>query len=540
MNALLYSGICVLLLWAGYRYYAGAFEKFLGVDAHRKTPAVAKNDGVDYVPARHWLVLFGHHFSSIAGAGPVIGPVIALGLWGWGPATLFIIIGTILIGGIHDMGTLFMSVRQDGKSVADISEEAISRRARLIFSYFVLIALIVVVAVFVYFCAETFVVEPKVVLPSLGLVPVAVLTGWMMYRRKNGLALATILGLGSLLCLIFLGEIFPVILPRGFEMQLWIAVLLGYCFIASVLPVNVLLQPRDYLSSYLLFFGVAAGFAGMITSRPNFTLPVFTGWGSAEGPLWPMLFVTIACGAISGFHSLVSAGTTSKQISGERDLKRIGFGAMVAEAVVSVIAISAIAGSFATMGAFKASLSNGGPVGAFGHGFGNMTRYIFGPYGKFIAIILLNSFILTTLDTTTRIARYILQELFSTLDRFLATILIVLAGGWIAVSGNWRAMWPVFGAANQLIAALTLFVLSSWLLARGKHMRYTFIPASFMLVTTVGALIYQFGLFIKGGKWFLACLDALLLALSANMLIEIALWVRSKIGNNRGKKCPGI
>ncbi len=526
MNAFTFFIICIAVLWTGYRFYGTAFEKFIGVDPSRPTPAHTKYDGVDYVPARHWLVLFGHHFSSIAGAGPVIGPIIAASLWGWGPATLFVLVGTILIGGIHDIGALILSVRYHGNSIADISEEMISRRARLIFSWFVLLSLVVVVAVFVYFCSETFVLEPKIVLPSLGLIPVAILVGLMIYRFRVNLPVSTIVGLSLLVGLIFAGQVMPVKLPAGSEMVIWTVVLLIYCFFASVLPVNILLQPRDYLSSYLLFFGVVAGFIGIVTSRPDLKLPFYVRWETGEGALWPMLFVTVACGAVSGFHSLVAAGTTSKQLANEADAKRIGYGAMVVEALVAIIAIIAVAGSFGDMPSLKAALGKGGPVNVFGEGFGYLTRFIFGRYGAFLAIILLNSFILTTLDTATRIARYILQELFGTLDRYLATALIVLAGGWVALTGEWRKIWPIFGSANQLTAALTLIVLSSWLLSQKKHTRYTFVPAVFMLATTLGALGWQLKKFISDKDWFLVGVDIILVALSLAMILEIFEWMR--------------
>lgn len=529
MNSLLFFIISAVILWFGYRFYGTAFERFIGVDPQAPTPAYKRYDGVDYVPAKHWLVLFGHHFSSIAGAGPVIGPVIAVSLWGWGPAALFVILGTIFIGGIHDLGALSMSIRNDGSSIADISQTAVSRRARLIFSWFVLVALIIIVSVFVYFCSETFIVEPKIVLPSLGLIPVAVIVGILIYKLRVNLALSTVLGLGSLAGLIFLGQAFPVVLPKAHEALIWVSILLAYCFLASTLPVNILLQPRDYLSSYLLFFGVAIGFIGIITSRPDFTTPAFIRWDTAEGALWPMLFVTVACGAISGFHSLVSAGTTSKQIANERDMKRVGYGAMVVEALVAVIAIITVASGFHGLGELKASLAKGGPVSAFGSGFGYITRHVLGRYGGFIAIILLNSFILTTLDTSTRIARYILQELFSTLDRYLATALIVLAGGWVALTGEWRKIWPIFGAANQLIAALTLVVISSWLLSQKKHIKFTFIPAVFMLLTTIGALAWQLGKFMADGDLFLVGVDIILVILALSMMWEIYKWARIRL-----------
>jgi carbon starvation protein len=521
--------ITTIVLWAGYRFYSTTFERFLGVDPARPTPAHTNYDGVDYVPARHWLVLFGHHFSSIAGAGPIIGPVIAVGLWGWGPAALFVLLGTIFIGGIHDMGALQISIRHKANSIAGISEEMISKRARLIFSSFVLLALIVVVAVLVYFCSETFIVEPRIVIPSLGLIPVALIVGILIYNLKTNLVAATIAGLLSLVGLIVLGQYVPVTLPKGYEMLIWTLVLLAYCFLASTLPVNILLQPRDYLSSYLLLFGIAAGFLGVVTSRPDFTIPAFTRWNSPEGALWPMLFVTIACGAISGFHSLVSAGTTSKQISNERDVKKIGYGAMVVEALVAVIAIIAVAGGFGCLEDFKITLTKSGPVSAFGGGFGCLTRFILGRHGSLIAIILLNAFILTTLDTATRIARYILQELFDTLNRYFATTIIILAGGWLALTGEWRKIWPIFGAANQLVAALTLIVISSWFLSQGKHAKFTLIPAVFMLITAVGALGWQMGAFLKESNFFLMVVDLVLVVLAVSMLVEVRKWIWNRL-----------
>lgn len=525
MNGLAFFVICAVILWFGYRIYGTKLDKFLGADPSRPTPAHTRFDGMDYVPAKHSLVLFGHHFSSIAGAGPVIGPVIAVSVWGWGPAALFVILGTIFIGGVHDMASLLMSIRHNGNSIARISQEMVSKRAALIFSWFVLLALIVVVGVFVYFSSQTFIVEPKIVLPSLGLIPVAVIVGIMIYKLRVNLAASTVLGLASLTALIFLGERIPIVMPKGYEMLIWTAILTAYCFLASVLPVNILLQPRDYLSSFLLFFGIVAGFLGIATSRPVFSTPAFLSWNSQEGPLWPMLFVTVACGAISGFHSLVSAGTTSKQISNERDVKRIGYGAMAVEALVSVIAIVAVAGGFGGLAEFRASLAKGGPVGAFGDGFGYLARFVFGKYGAFLAIILLNSFILTTLDTATRIARYILQELFNTLDRFLATGLIVLAGGWLALTGEWKKIWPIFGAANQLVAALALIVISSWLLTQRKSIKFTLAPAVFMLITTIGALGWQLGKFAGDGDWFLVGIDIVLAILAFSMILEVRGWI---------------
>ncbi len=526
MNSLTFLIISSILLWCGYRFYGAAFGKFLGVDASRPTPAHTKYDGVDYVPVKHWMVLFGHHFSAIAGAGPIVGPVIAVTFWGWGPATLFVILGSILVGGVHDFGALFLSVRYGGTSISEISERILSRTARLIFSWFVLLALIVVVAVFVYLCSQTFVIEPKIVLPSLGLIPVALAFGIMVYHMRVNIALATILGLAALVSLVFAGLLLPIVISKGVAMAVWIIVLLAYCAVASVLPVNILLQPRDYLASYMLFFGIIVGFLGVFTAHPSFTAPFYVSWKTQEGYLWPMLFVTVACGAISGFHSLIAAGTSSKQISSERDLKRIGFGAMIVEAVVAVIAIAAVAGGFKDFSSMTETVTKSGPIEAYGKGFGYLTRFILGNYGGFIAIITLNAFILTTLDAATRITRYILQEIFKGIDRYTATIIIVVVSGWVAFSGSWQKIWPIFGSANQLIAALTLIVLSSWCLVQKKHIRFTFIPAVFMLITTLASLFLQLVLYIKEKNLFLLFIDIVLITLAVAMVVDVYVCVR--------------
>lgn len=537
MNALLLLIFGILVFGLGYYFYASKIASLFDINPHRATPAVSKYDGVDYVPAKNWLVLFGHHFSSIAGAGPIIGPVIGCIYWGWLPSLLWVVLGAVLIGGVHDFVSLMISVREGGDSVAEIAGKVVSPKAKLIFSVFVWLALILVIAVFATLCAETFVTEPKVVLPSLGLIPVAILIGFMIYIKKANLTFSTILGLALLAGLLFLGEMFPIALGSH-AFMIWVLVLLVYCFVASVTPVNILLQPRDYLSSYLLFFGIAAGFTGIVTARPALTTPAYVAWDAAEGPLWPILFVTVACGAISGFHSLVAAGTTSKQIASERDANRIGYGGMVVEALVAIVAVIAVAGGFASFAAMKSAVANGGPVNAFGEGFGFLTRFIFGKYGSFIAIILLNSFILTTLDTATRIARYILQELFGTLDRYLATSVIVLAGGWLAMTGEWRKIWPVFGAANQLVAALTLIIISSWLLSRKKRADITMAPAVFMLLTTIGALAWQFGKFVSDHDWVLVWLDMGLMILALAMMSEIYAWWRCRHKRSGPQTCP--
>ena len=519
MSSLIIILIAGVLFFWGYKFYARRLELLWQVDPQRKTPAVSKFDGIDYVPARNWLVLFGHHFSSIAGAGPIIGPVIAVIAWGWLPALLWIIFGTIFIGGVHDFGSLLCSLRQEGSSIADIAKEAISYKAKLIFSIFVWLALILVIAVFAYLCADTFVKEPRIVLPSLGLIPVALFIGFLLYKVKTNNTLATILGLVLLAALIFLGNTLPISFGQNSSI-LWMLVLLVYCFIASVIPVHVLLQPRDYLSSFLLFAGVSFGYAGLALSNPRITQPAYLSWNPQEGSLWPLLCVTIACGAISGFHSLIASGTTSKQLANERFSRRIGYGGMIAEGFVGVLAVLAIAAGLKGRN-LPDLLKEIGPINSFAQGYGALTETILGSYGGFIAVTILNAFILTTLDTATRISRYMTEELFGIKNRYLATIIVLSLSGALALSGAWQKIWPIFGAANQLVAALALLVISCWLLAHKKSLKFTIFPALFMFLTAVSALFIQAQKYIRAKEnYLLFGVTVVLLLLAFYLFIE--------------------
>ncbi|MBU1888208.1 MAG: carbon starvation protein A, partial [Candidatus Omnitrophica bacterium] len=302
MNSLIIIIGSIVALAAGYTFYARILEKFLEINPDNVTPAYKYYDGIDYVPARNWLVLFSHHFASIAGAGPIVGPVIAVAIWGWLPALVWIVIGTIFIGGVHDFAAIVISVRHKARSIADIAEDVISRRSKLIFLSFVWLALVLVIAVFTSICAKTLTTAPSTVIPSFGLIGVALIVGFMLYRLKLNIVIATVVGIALLLASMAAGDRFPVYLNAN-SYAIWTTALLAYAFIASVAPVHILLQPRDYISSFLLYFGIAAGVAGIVITRPVMKVACFGGW-VPEGAdwLWPMLFVTIACGANSGFH----------------------------------------------------------------------------------------------------------------------------------------------------------------------------------------------------------------------------------------------
>jgi carbon starvation protein len=507
-------------LLAAYFFYGRFINKVLGIDPNRETPACKNEDGVDYVPAKNWFMLFGHHFASIAGAAPIVGPVVAVALWGWGPSILWIVLGSVFFGGIHDLGALIVSVRNNGRSIADIAEDVISQRAKIVFSIFLVLTLILIIAVFVYICANTFVSDPRIVTPSLGLIFIALGFGFLLYRLKVNQFLATILGLSLLALLILIGAKFPINFGKN-SLEIWMVVLLGYSFIASIIPVHILLQPRDYLSCFLLFAGLIFGYLGIFISSPEINFPAFVAWNSSSGWLWPMLLVTIACGAISGFHSLVAGGTTSKQLSTERHAQRIGYGAMLTEGALAALALLVVIGGLSSIGQLNTILKNAGPIEAFGKGFGNVTKVILGSIGGLFAVTVLNAFVLTTLDTATRISRYLLEELTGTKNRIFPTLLVVSLSGWLAWGGRWKQIWPLFGASNQLLASFTLLIISCWLLLKKRNFWVTMVPAFFMLITSVGALIYKFFTFYKGKEYLLLSICLVLLALAIYMFIDV-------------------
>ena len=374
-------------------------------------------------------------------------------------------------------------------------------------------------------------------IPSLALIPVALLTGHLLYRTQVSEAVATVVGLGLLALALFLGTQVPVELPSLLGLSpesVWIIVLLAYCFIASITPVQVLLQPRDYLASFLLFGAIGIGIVSVVISSPEMQARPFNGFNPSEwpaaGPMWPMLFVTIACGAISGFHSLVSSGTTCKQIDTEAHACRVGYGGMIMEGLVGVLVIICV-GSALSVIELQDVLgpTGGGPISAFALGYGEITTPILGPYGQAFAVMALNAFILTTLDTGTRIGRYLTGEIFGTSNMYVSTALVTGFGCALALTGQWTILWPAFGTSNQLIAALALLVGSCWMMRRGRSALYTLIPACIMLATTLAAFLYQlYGALTKidpatgsaSPDWFLAALVVVLIALAGIVFWE--------------------
>lgn len=507
MNSLLVAGVAVFLLLLGYIFYSRKVKQWIGLDDNQITPAVEINDGVDYVPAKHWTILFGHHFASIAGAAPIIGPVIACLFWGWLPALIWIVVGGILFGAVHDFVALVMSLRHQGKSITTVTESVMGKTAKVLFGTFALLALILVVAVFAAVAGKTLASTPQVVIPTFGLILVALVVGFLMYRAQLPVLSCSLIGVVLLFGLIVAGYHLPISLPVANPTSWWTVILLIYGMIASVTPVTMLLQPRDHLAGAVLYLGMFFGFFGLILTHPEMKAPAYISFVTTKGWMWPMLLVTVACGALSGFHSLVSSGTTSKQVRRMSDARVIGYGAMILESALAVLAVIAVTAGLYWKSApeglegfvFQDVFEKGGWIKAFGTGYGRLTSVFFGVggLGALVGITMLKTFIMTTLDTATRITRYLCNELLGeTLgispmkNKYVAVAFVGVSSGWLAL-GNWKAIWPVFGAANQLVASLVLIVASVYLLMRKRNFVFTAVPAGIMLVTTIAALGYQ-------------------------------------------------
>lgn len=539
MNTLILAAVLILWLFLGYKIYGSFIEKkVLEIDNTRKTPALELNDGIDYSPAKRPL-LFGHHFSSIAGAGPILGPLLGVLYFGWLGALLWVALGSVFLGAVHDYTSLMTSVRNKGTSLGDISEKTLGKRTKIIFSVFLWLSLALVIAVFAVVASKTLVSQPEIVIPTFGLVFLAMIFGWLIYRKGTNIFAGTLIALVCLFFLIYLGNLFPVELPAKIlglsSGNFWFFILIIYSLFASSLPVWFLLQPRDYISTWILFFGLGLGYLGLIGFQPALNAPAFVSFTSKGGPLWPMLFVIIACGAISGFHSIVAGGTTSKQLPNEASGKLIGYGSMVTEAALAglVVFIAAAAlvwdpsGTESQFG-FQYLMSSGDPINAFATGYGRIVSSL--PtitflYGAFFGMVMLNAFVLTTLDTGTRLGRFIFSELLGKeasvfKNRWIASAIILVFAALMGATEGYKAIWPVFGASNQLVAALALIVVSSYLVAIKKPKKFTLYPAYFMLLTTLAALVYQGIRFFRDGGFLLASVSVLLIVLALVIVYE--------------------
>ncbi|KXG75072.1 carbon starvation CstA family protein [Thermotalea metallivorans] len=522
MNSLWLVIGSIVIFSIAYVTYGAWLAKQWGVDPARKTPAHTKGDGVDYVPAKA-PVLLGHHFASIAGAGPIVGPIQAA-IFGWVPVMLWIVIGGIFFGGVQDFSSLFASVRHDGKSIGEIIEANMGRRGKKLFAVFAWLTLLLVVAAFTNIVANTFVSVPEAASASVLFIILAIVFGFAVYRRGVPLGVGSIIGVALLFACIILGNIYPLVLSKN----TWIALLMVYIFLASVTPVWILLQPRDYLNSFLLYAMIIGAIIGLVVYRPTVELAAFTGFTVNGQYLFPLLFVTVACGAISGFHALVGSGTSAKQIDNEADARIIGYGGMLIECVLAVVAI--ITAAYLTKDKLGELLKAGGPVNVFSDGIGVFMAQFGIPYtaGKSFVALAVSAFALTSLDTATRLARFIFQEFFENpaketqsilTNRYVSTIITVLLGGWLAV-GGYAKIWPIFGSANQLLAALALIAVAVWLKNTGRNYSMFTIPMTFMFIVTMSALILLTKANIAAKNPVLVVFPILLLILAVILAFE--------------------
>lgn len=526
MNSLWLILIAIVGFLTAYITYGAWLAKKWGIEDNIKTPAHAKYDGIDYAPAKA-PVLLGHHFASIAGAGPIVGPIQAA-VFGWVPVFLWIMLGSIFVGGVQDFGSLFASIRHDGKSIGEIIEVNIGKTGKKLFNAFAWLTMLLVVAAFTDICAGTFTTTPEAGTSSLLFILLAVLFGYFVYRKGASLWISTIIGVALLFLCVWLGYIFPLTFSAdaATNIKIWDIILLIYIAIASIVPVWILLQPRDYLNSYLLYSMLGAAVIGLLVLRPNLTLPAFTQFEAGKGNyLFPLLFVTVACGAISGFHSLVGSGTSSKQIDKESDAKLIGYGAMLIEGLLAVVALITVAYVAKNMKDVNAAT----PAVMFANGASQFMSVLGVPVkvGKIFVSLAVSAFALTSLDTATRIGRYIFQEFFESVgnkktlltNRYVSTIITVVFGGILTFMG-YKKVWPIFGTANQLLAALALLGIASFLIKTGRKASMIMLPMIFMFAVTLTALVIVIKNNIASGHIFLVVIGIVLFILAIVLVSE--------------------
>nr|WP_255640277.1 carbon starvation protein A [Glycomyces sp. TRM65418]QZD53979.1 carbon starvation protein A [Glycomyces sp. TRM65418] len=543
--------IAVLALFAcGFLFYARYLaQKVYRLDPDYVTPAHRYRDGVDFVPTNKH-VLFGHHFTSVAGAAPIVGPAIAV-YWGWMPALIWIVLGTIVAAGVHDMGALVLSVRHRARGIGTLTKDVIGRRAGTLFLIVIFFLLTLVNAVFSVVIGNLLVANPGAVIPIFGEIPIAIAIGYHVYRRRSAALVPSLLGVAALYLLIWVGQAVPVdITPLaealGVEQtrNVWIVILFVYTFIASRIPVWVLLQPRDYINSHQLFIALAIVLLGVGVGWNTMVAPAINAVPEGSPSLFPFLFITVACGAISGFHCLVSSGTTAKQLDKETDAKYVGYGGALGEgtlALCSILAVGAgVAASRAEWDGLYADFgtASGGAVGNFVTGIATFANNIGIPFDLaviFGAVVVI-SFAATTMDTGVRLQRYVVQEIAQlvgwrrladnlTLAGLVAVavpLALALMPGGEDAGYAFGVLWQLFGTTNQLLAGLALAVIAVWVTKRRSNPIAILVPLVFLVAMTTWALIVNLGKFIEQGEWVLAPLDALIFVLAVWMIAEAA------------------
>lgn len=573
MSAIVLLVIGLAAFLSGYRIYSRYIARWIyRLDPDFVTPAHEFEDGVDFVPTnRH--VLFGHHFTSVAGAAPIVGPAIAV-IWGWLPAFLWVVLGTIFAGAVHDFGTLWISSRHKGNSIGTLAESIVGDRARVLFLLLIFFLLLMVNAVFAVIIANLFMANPGAVLPVWGSLVVALIVGFLIYRTGAGILIPSLAALAILYALIWFGQYVPFELPDvfGFESTAaqvnasggdltlaaeaahadgqrvgWIVLLFVYTFFASVLPVWLLLQPRDYVNGHQLFVALGIIGAGVIVINPRVVAPAVNTALPADAPSWfPLLFITIACGAISGFHGLVASGTSSKQLDRETDARYVGYGGAIGEGALALTSIIATTAGFALYAGIDGwhahygswAAASAGATTAFVNGVGVLAEGLGIPHAvaTIFAAVVVISFAATTLDTSVRLQRYIIAELGveyrikSVQNRWVATLIAVTSCAVLALgldrgAGGMR-LWPLFGTTNQLLAGLSLLILTLFLLKLGRKAWVTAIPMAFLLFMTTWAMVLNLLRFTRESQTLLVIVGGAIFVLELWLLFEAAVAVR--------------
>jgi carbon starvation protein len=562
--AALVTALCLVVYFLGYRFYARYLsEKVFALDPRRTTPAHSLRDDVDYVPTGKF-VLFGHHWASITGLSPMLGPAVAV-IWGWAPAMLWVVFGGLLVGCVHDLGALVVSMRARGESIGKVAESVVGPRAKTLFHLIIFFGIALAMGVFVYIIAVMFSISeawdparpladpssfPTAVLPSAALVAIAMVMGHLLYRRGAALAPLTAVGFVLVLAAVWGGIHWPLL---GLERAAWpghtgwVAILLTYSFVASVLPVWSLLQARDFLNSLLLYLGLGLCYLGIFVARPEFAAPAFRPHPEGAPSFFPFVFIVIACGAASGFHSLVSSGTTAKQIASETDARAIGYGGMLGESLLGLLAVLACtAGLVGQPGTTPSELwgstyANWGAMQALGQKIGIFitgAAHFIEVLGltdhrtatAFVAVVVV-SFALTTLDSATRLLRFNISEMGETLgwrwlgNRYLASgaaVGVIAFFAFYKVAGRpaGLALWQLFGTVNQLLAGLALLVVTLYLYQRGRNVWVTGIPMVFMLGSTLVAMVSNLRDFLA--QW---SSGGAALFVVGSILLVLALWL---------------
>ncbi len=515
----------IILFIISYFTYGSFIKIILNINDKNPVPSHTQNDNIDYVPTNRFILL-GHHFASIAGVGPIVGPILGA-TFGWGPAVLWIIFGSIFIGAVHDFVSMVISMRKQGKTIGSIIEDFFGSEGKKVFLIFTWFTLILVIAVFTITVANTFVSHPEAGTASILFILLAIVFGYSVYKLRLNISIATVTVIVLLFTCVWLGLNFPLKLSYN----IWVIILIIYIFLASITPVWILLQPRDYLNSFLLYTLLIGGVTGVFLKRPDIKLEVFKGfYDPGLGWLFPVLFVTIACGAISGFHSLVSSGTTSKQIDKETDAQFIGYGGMLLEGVLAILSI--ITAIMLTRSEYALLLKN--PISLFSNGMGSLLQSIGIPavVSVSFAALAISAFALTSLDTSARIGRYTFQEFFESfnfpflINRFIASFITVSAGALLAFNkGGAMSIWPLFGSANQMLASLALIAATAYFINKHLQNKIVLFPAIIMFIITITALVSLIYKNFLSHNWILVIIGIILFLTAAYIIILPFLFI---------------